>query len=168
MWARKSIYVWVWTLCIGFCLSIWSVFSSAIADAGADFPLGDGTEASNDGSAIDFWQLIKDDAIDPTDSASEQIQEELGINYGQAENQRATYYIQELINWFLAIVGLVSLIVLVYGFYKMFAANDNAEAFADAVKIVKWAAIALLVIWVSRYLVSIIFDLFFAAKEDIQ
>lgn len=158
----------LWALCIGASLSLWSVFASAIEDAWATFPLGDGSAAANDWSAVDFGQLIKDDAIDPTTSASEQIQEKLWINYAQAENQRATYYIQQLINWFLAIVGLVSLIVLVYGFYKMFTSNDNAEAFADALKIVKWALIALVVIWVSRYVVSIIFDLFFAAKQDIQ
>jgi len=99
--------------------------------------LGDGTEAVNTEDAIDFGQLIKDDAIDPTNSASEKIQAELGIAYAQAENQRATFYIQELINRFLAIVGLVSLIVLVYGFYKMFMSKDNAEAFQDALNIVK-------------------------------
>jgi hypothetical protein len=60
------------------------------------------------------------------------------------------------------------LIVLVYGFYKMFVAKDNAEAFQEALSIVKWAIIALLVIWVSWYIVSIMFDLFFAAKEDIE
>lgn len=137
-------------------------------DAWDEFPIGDGSEAVDAEGAIDFGQLIKDDAIDPTDSASEKIQEELGIAYTQAENQRATFYIQELINRFLAIVGLVSLIVLVYGFYKMFVSKDNAEAFQDALSIVKWAVVALLVIWVSWYIVSIIFDLFFAAKEDIQ
>jgi hypothetical protein len=47
---------------------------------------------------------VKDDAIDPTDSASEQIQEALGIAYADAENQRATYYIQQMINRFLAII----------------------------------------------------------------
>lgn len=146
----------------------WSVLASAIADAGATFPLWDWTAAANNGSAIDFGKIIKNDAIDPTDSASEQIQEKLGINYAQAENQRATYYIQELINWFLAIVGLIALIVLVYGFYKMFFAKDNAEAFNDALALVKWALIALFVIGISWYVVSIMFDLFFAAKEDIQ
>lgn len=153
---------------ISFFLFAWLVSASAIADVGTDFPLGNGTEATNDENAIDFGQLIKDDAIDPTDSASERIQEELGIAYTQAENQRATFYIQELINRFLAIVGLVSLIVLVYGFYKMFVSKDNAEAFQDALNIVKWAVFALLVIWASWYIVSIIFDLFFAAKEDIE
>lgn len=158
---------WLCSLGIWLFLWGWSVFASAIGDAGATFPLWDGTEAANTEDAIDFGQLIKDDAIDPTDSASEKIQTELGIAYAQAENQRATFYIQELINRFLAIVGLVSLIVLVYWFYKMFVAKDNAEAFQEALSIVKWAIIALIVIWVSWYVVSIIFDLFFAAKEDI-
>jgi hypothetical protein len=59
------------------------------------------------------------------------------VAYTQAEDQRATFYIQELLNWFLAIIGLISLIVLVYGFYKMFVAKDNAEAFQEALSIVK-------------------------------
>ena len=149
-------------------MSYTPLYGSAIADAWAEFPLWDGSPAADDWSAIDFWQLIKDDAIDPTDSASEQIQQQLGIAYGQAENQRATYYIQELANRFLAIIWLIALIVLLYGFYKMFFAKDNAEAFQDAMKIVKWAVIALLIIALSRFIVSIMFDLFFAAKEDIS
>ena len=157
------------SLCIWTILSLWSVFAtSAIEEAGENFPLGDGTAAEDNADAVDFWTLIKEDAIDPTDSVSEKIQEELGVAYTQAEDQRATFYIQELLNWFLAIIGLISLIVLVYGFYKMFVAKDNAEAFQEALSIVKWAIIALLVIWVSRYIVSIMFDLFFAAKEDIE
>jgi amino acid transporter len=164
---RFMSYIWGWLVALCFSFASYT-FASAISDAGSEFPLGDGTEASDDDSAIDFWQLVKDDAIDPTDSASEQIQEALGIAYSDAENQRATYYIQQMINRFLAIIWLVSLIVLVYGFYQMFAAKDNAEAFQEALKIVKWAVIAIFVIGVSRYIVSLLFDLFFAAKEDIE
>lgn len=151
-----------------FGVTLWSVaFSSAIQDAGAELPIGDGTAGEGE-SSIEMWQLMYDTAIKPEKSASEQIQKELGVAYDQAGDQRATYYIQQLINRFLAIAWLVALIVLVYGFFKMFFAKDNEEAFQEALKIVKGAVMALLIIWVSWFIVSAIFDLFFTAKEDIK
>lgn len=164
----KNLWIYLIGGILAVITTIWWVTASAIANAGKEFPLWDGTAAENNGSAIDMGKLVKEDAIDPKTSASERIQNVLGVDYADAENQRATYYIQRLINRFLAIIGLIALGVMVYGFYKMFVAKDNAAAFQDALKIVKWAAIALIAIGVSWYVVSILFDVFFAAKEDIQ
>lgn len=147
------------------CLSV-TVFASAIADEGKTFPLGDGAAGAGEKS-VDFWKTIKEKAIDPTESVSEKIQKALGIDYGDAKDQRATYFVQRLINRFLGIIGLVALIVLIYGFYQMFTAGDNSAAYDHAMKVVKWAALALFVIGLSRYIVSLLFDIYFTAKEDI-
>jgi len=48
--------------------------------------------------------VIKEDAIDPKDSASELIQKDLGVDYQNADNQRATFYIKQVINRFLAVI----------------------------------------------------------------
>lgn len=172
LWVSSFIYYlsmrhltkWVLYLCV----SVLSVHSLAVWSFGIedvdDYPFGDST-AWTDAGSIDFAKVIKKVAIDPTDSASEKIQESLGVAY--AEKQRATYYIQELINRFLAIAWLVSLAVLIYGFYQMFLWKDNAEAFKEAMNIVKWAAIALVIIGVSWYLTSFFFDIFFEAKKDV-
>jgi len=166
LFTSGSMSIMKWVVCV--CLGVLSLQSLAVLGFGiadvSDYPFDDGTPG-NSADAIDLGKVIKDVAIDPADSASEQIQKELGVAY--QSDQRATYYIKELINRFLAIAGLVSLIVLIYGFYKMFIAKDNAEAFKEAMNIVKGAAIALVIIGVSRYLVSFFFTIFFEAKQDV-
>lgn len=160
-----------WRHCLYWLLSVllvWSCFASTteIGNVGKEFPLWDGEECYG-ADCVDIGQKIKDDAIDPETSVSEKIQQDLWVDYQDAENQRATFYIKQVINRFLAIIGLIALIVLVYWFYKMFFASDGEESFSEALKIVKWAALALFVIWLSWFIVSMLFDIFFAAKEDI-
>lgn len=119
----------------------------------------DGDEATN------IWQAMKDTSIDPNDGVSEWIQDSFGIAYDAEDEQRGTFYIKEVINAVLSIIWLVALAVLLFGFYKMFAARENEEAFKDARKYVIWATIALLVIGVSRFIVSWFFEIFFQVKE---
>ena len=179
-WFKKQ-YKWL-LFCILSMLSVWrrymlwwvlslffvsTCFALLIDEVGKDFPIWDG-KAWVGPDSVDIWLIIKEDAIDPKTSASEGIQEGLWIAYENADDQRATFYIKEVINWFLAIVWLIALIVLVYWFYKMFFAQSGEESFTEALEIVKWAAIALFVIWLSWFIVSMLFDIFFAAKEDIM
>jgi hypothetical protein len=91
-------------------------FASAITEYGTTFPLGDGTAGDGTEKSIDFGNIIKKEAIDKESSASERIQQALGVNYsaGEAKEQRATFYIKQLINRFLAIIGLVATVVLIY------------------------------------------------------
>jgi Type IV secretion system pilin len=159
----------LWRYCFYWLISLFfagSCFASEIGNAWKDFPLWDGS-VGDGADSVDLGKVIKDDAIDPDDSASELIQKELGVNYQNADNQRATFYIKQVINRFLAVIWLIALIVLIYWFYKMFFASDGEESFGEALKIVKWAALALFVIWLSWFIVSMIFDIFYAAKEDI-
>lgn len=118
-------------------------------------------------AAVEFGDVIKEDAIEDDQKVSEQIQEEFGIAYQNADDQRATFYIKEAINRFLAIAGLVALVVLIYGFYKMFASGDNEEAYSEARKIVIGAVVALLAIGVSRFIVSRFFEIFFQVKQGV-
>ncbi len=154
-------------------LCVWGLFrwsytvASAIADNGSTFPLSDDGGAGQGEESADLGKLMHTTAIEPDDTLSEKIQQALGIAYGSAHDQRATYYVQQLLNWFLAITWFVAVCVLLFWFYKMFFAKDNAEALKSALSIVKWALIALIVIGISRYIVSIMFDVFFTAKEDI-
>lgn len=117
-------------------------------------------------AAVDYGEIVKEDTLDG-DTASEQIQDEFGIAYDAPDEQRATFYIKEALNRFLAITWLVALAVLLYGFYKMFASGDNEEAMGDARKIVIGATIALLAIGVSRFIISRFFEIFFQVKEGV-
>ncbi|USN54184.1 MAG: hypothetical protein H6765_06355 [Candidatus Peribacteria bacterium] len=70
-----------------------------------------------------------------------------------------------MLNYFLAIAGLVALIVLVLGFYKMFTASDNKEGYKEALQYVTRAAIAIVIIGVSWFLVSWFFDIFIRVRD---
>jgi len=94
--------------------------------------------------AVDIGQVIKDDAIDPTNSASEQIQKAFKIDLN--DDQRATAYIRVIINWVLAIIGLVALTTVIYWFYRMVLSWDDQEWLKNARKIIITALIALVVI----------------------
>jgi hypothetical protein len=55
---------------------------------------------------------------------------------------------------------------LIYGFYKMLSASDNKEDYNYALKVVKWAAIAILLMGVTRFLVSWFFEVFFLVRDE--
>ena len=53
------------------------VYGSEIGNAWATFPLSPDGWAGEWEKSVEFWKIIKEDAIDPTDSVSEKIQKDL-------------------------------------------------------------------------------------------
>ncbi len=131
------------------------------------------------GSNIVHWQLWPDDSphyddwwggitTETSDIAESHIRDSglmselLGIfdiqTYSTQEASAASY-IQTVINYFLAIVAFVALVVIIYWFYMMFFSKEQEEWFNKAKKFVINWAIALLVMWISWFVVSFIFYL---------
>lgn len=135
-------------------------------DINTDFPYDKPTQTWID--TTDIGQIIKEEAIDPTDSASEQIQEAFNINLDAEDDQRATAYLKEVINWTLAIVWLVALTTVIYGFYRMVLSSDDQEWIKNARKIIITAFVALMVIGLARVIVSQFFDIFFQVKAEVD
>ena len=157
----KKIIVWLLVWIIGFC-SLWWVVAY---DIDPSFPYDVWTWEWWE-AAVNIWKVIKEEAIDPTDSASEQIQVAYKIDLD--DDQRATAYIKEVINRTLAVIGLMALTTLIYGFYRMILTTDNEEWYKNARKIIVTAIIALVIIGTAWIIVSQFFDIFFQVKKDVD
>ncbi len=83
-----------------------------------------------------------------------------GFNYLDKGPSTAAYYVALVVNYFLGILGFLALLVLIYGFARIIWASDD-HAIEDAKKIVISAAVGILVIGISWYLVSWVFQLYF-------
>lgn len=83
------------------------------------------------------------------------------------EEQKATYYIKWVINLALSFIGLIALVVLILGFYKMFTAGNREEGRAEAKTTVIRAAMALAVIALAWFVVSWFFDIFVTVVEPL-
>lgn len=128
-----------------------------------DFPYDGETTNTNE---ADIWQSLSENAIGE-ESTAEEIQRTFNVARDSEWDQRATDYIRVIINWFLAIVGLVALVVVVLGFYKMLVSSDNEAALWEARKTVINAALALAVIGIAWFVVSWFFDIFFLVSSEI-
>ena len=134
-----------------------------------DWPYDAGTETTDGNEATNLGKVIKDDAVDPNDSAINKIQKSLQVDYQDSKgvDQTATYFVKNILNWLMSIAGLVALIVLLYGFYQMFVAKDHKSGYEEAFKVVKGAAIALLVIALAWFIVSWFFYISFKVRDDV-
>jgi hypothetical protein len=132
---------------------------------GADFSFPYDAEITNTNKA-DIGKSFKDNALG-TDSTSEELQRTYNVAWDSEWDQRATDYIRIIINWFLAIIGLVALIVIIIWFYKMLVSWDSEAAWWEARKLVMNAAIALTVIGIAWFVVSWFFDIFFIVSSEI-
>lgn len=80
-----------------------------------------------------------------------------GINY--AGEDKAISYVQIVINYVLALLAFIAMILIIYSFYMIFFEKSD-DAIAKARKTIIWAAIAILVIWLSAYIVNYLFFIY--------
>ena len=66
------------------------------------------------------------------------------------------FYLKTIVNLLLSFVSLIALILMIYAFYMIFFKKDEA-GFTTAKQMIKWIAIALVVIGLSRIVVSFLF-----------
>lgn len=72
----------------------------------------------------------------------------------------ATLYIKNLIDFFLAILWFVALLILIYWFYMLLSKDNSEETMWKAKSIIIRAFVAITIIWFSRLIVSFIFGLY--------
>ncbi len=77
--------------------------------------------------------------------------------YPNTGNAPAIAYIKWIVNMGLGLVSLISLILVIYGFYLMFFSKEE-EGFSKAKKILKGVAIALAIMGLSWFIVSFFFS----------
>lgn len=111
--------------------------------------------------ATDVGQVFKDEAIKDKQWVVQKIMRAFNIDYIEKSNgQTATFYVKEVLNWLLAILWLVSLLMLLFGFYKMFFAKDHEEWFTAAKKIITNALVAIVIVALAWFLVSRFFKIY--------
>ncbi len=119
------------------------------------FYYGDGW---TEGASTDLGHLIKEESINNSDSLLNQLIELFWLTNPAywTGTSRTIDYVKWIINLSLSLVSLIALILIIYGFYLMFFSKDE-EWFAKAKKILKWVAIALTIMGLSRVIVSFFF-----------
>ncbi len=117
------------------------------------------SNVSNPADETEIGWLIKQDVIQQNDSVLNKL---LGVfklsnqwRYGTGTS-KAIYYAKMIVNLLLSFVSLISLIMLIYGFYMMFFSREESWV-TKAKQIIKWVAIALFIMWLSWFIVSFIF-----------
>ena len=83
-----------------------------------------------------------------------------GINVGWAGDTQGDSIIdiiKQFINYALGLLGLIALVVLLWGGYKMVTSGGQEDAYKEGLKILKNAAIGIAFIAVSWFLVQFIF-----------
>ncbi len=93
-------------------------------------------------------------------SILENLLDLFGINYADPTgNGKAIVYIQVIINYVLALLGLIALVLIIFSFYQIFFGKSD-DNIANARKTIVWAAIALFVIALSAYIVNFTFYIY--------
>jgi len=113
-------------------------------------------------SDLEIAKIIQNDAVKPQNSILYKLREVFKLTwwvYAQWDKTLAIDYIKMIINIALWLVGFIALILSLYAFYLMFFSKQE-EWFEKAKKILKWVIIAIVIMWVSYFIVSMIFYFF--------
>ena len=108
----------------------------------------------------DFWLTIKNNSVDPTDSLLNRALKIFNLNNEERYSgpKKALAYAIYLLNYALWFVAFIALCLLMYSFYCVVVGNEKQIDKAKAY--MKWIAIAIVVMWLSRLIVSLIFWLY--------
>lgn len=111
-------------------------------------------------SKIDTAQIAKNEMLHDQDSLLKKL---LGyFNLAPFSSpDGAVLYVKTVINYALWLMWLIATLSLLLWFYRMFTSDNWTEAFARAIKIVKWSFIAILLLWFSWVIVSFLMNVFF-------
>lgn len=107
-------------------------------------------------------QIIKDDSINTKDTTLlYKIREYFRLTWTETYDQDkpATSYITMIMNMALWLTSFISLILILFAFYLMFFQKQE-EGFAKAKKILIGVAIALVIMALSRLIVSFFFEIY--------
>jgi len=85
----------------------------------------------------------------------------LGVTWAEVGGQGNEWFldfIQSAVNWILALLGLITIIILIWGGFQMVTAAGDDGKYKKGFTIVKQAVIGLILIGVSALIVNLIFS----------
>lgn len=115
---------------------------------------------NNTKATTDQWSIVRTDVIQPNEGIIKKTIRLFNLDqYLLTSDKSALWYIKYIINVVLWLTSLVALVIIIYGFAKIIFADDDKSLW-EARKTVQWAAIALVIIGVSRFVVSFLFTMY--------
>lgn len=104
--------------------------------------------------------VIKTDVVDSNDGFLKNILKVFNLEqFTNLSNASALEFVKYIINIALGLISFIALVVIIYGFAKIFFAKDD-EGLTEAKKTVQWAAIAIGIIAVSWFIVTFLFNIY--------
>lgn len=102
---------------------------------------------------------------DNKDSILYKIRDFFKLNKEVDAKEPATAYIQMLINMALGLVSFISLILIIFAFYLILF-DKGEDGVKKAKAVIKWVAIAIVLMWLSWLIVSFLFWFIFSGNEQ--
>ncbi|AKH33115.1 hypothetical protein XF24_00791 [candidate division SR1 bacterium Aalborg_AAW-1] len=104
--------------------------------------------------------VIKTDVVDSNDGFLKSILKVFNLEqFTNLSNASALEFVKYIINIALGLISFIALVVIIYGFAKIFFAKDD-EGLTEAKKTVQGAAIAIGIIAVSWFIVTFLFNIY--------
>lgn len=152
-------------------ISIILPISFSLAQNSESFFYGDEYEGTfmDSEQKTDLAKVIKDDSVNTNDDTLlYKIRQYFRLTGNETYDQDkpATGYVTMILNMVLWLTSFVSLILILFAFYLMFF-QKGEEWFAKAKKILIGVAIALVVMALSRLIVSFFFEVYNAQTSNI-
>ena len=115
----------------------------------------------NDDDNLNIAGNLTSNELESDESTFARIRDFFGMGTYAATGKTtpALVYIQTIVNILLGLVSLLSLIMVIIAFYLIFFSKQE-EAVGKAKKLLIWVAIALAVMWLSRYIVSYFYNIY--------
>lgn len=150
----SMIVLWLWVL-IALPLSVDARGTPGLSSQTKDFPFQTwrGTEATTDMGKIMSETNQKGSLLDSFLTM-------FGINYADQWQGKAIVYVQVVINYVLSLLGIISVVLIIYSFYAILFTTKSDEAIQKAKKTVVWATIGLFLVALSAYIVNFIFYIY--------
>ncbi len=123
----------------------------------------DSMEAGWWAESVDLWKELQDIAV-----WEEWVLKKLltSLWFDFDGTNVAVQFISNIINFFLVTIGLVSLAILIFWFYRMLVSSDQTWM-EQARKLILNTVIAIAIIGMARFITNFLFDLFYISSEGI-
>ena len=116
--------------------------------------------------STDYWELIRINTVKPEDSLLNRALKIFNLDNEERYSgpKKALAYAIYLINYALGFVAFIALCLLMYSFYCVVVGDE--KQIDKAKKYLKWIAVAIVVMWLSWLITSLIFWLYDEVAKD--
>lgn len=153
---KKVIYVLLWFLfSFGIVFSQWFDWDDRFRNPYDDW-------AGNVMDNTDISSVAKEQVVNSDESLSVKLSKAFGLNYEW--DDRWIKYIKTIVNYFLWLASFIALAVIIYWFYMAFLSDNSDEQMKKAKKYMTTAIVALFIMWVSWFIISLLFEVYLKVK----